>query len=84
MNVPPGVNPALYAKALADIRALRPYGTYQAAPVKLPPTERPDCGSRRGYRQHQTAGEQTCPRCRGANAAADRRLAATGTTLGAP
>lgn len=80
-TTPPGIDPAVYAKALADVRALRGHGTYQPTPAKLPPTTRPDCGTRRGYRQHQRAGERTCQRCRGANAAADRRLRTTGTSL---
>lgn len=77
----PGIDPAVYAKALADVQSLRGHGTYRLKAAKLPPTTRPDCGTRRGYRQHQKAGEHTCQRCRGANAAADRRLRTTGTSL---
>lgn len=80
MSLPSGVTPAAYEQALADVRSLRPCGTYQAAPGKLPPVERPECGSRTGYRLHQRHGEQTCYRCRGANTAADRRLRETGTS----
>lgn len=78
------LDPAVYAQALADVRALRPYGTYLAKPDKLPPVERPECGTRAGYRLHLKHGEQPDYRCRGANAAADRRLRITGTTLETP
>lgn len=71
---------AEYEQALADVRALRPYGTYRPKADKLPPTRRPECGSRRGYRLHQKHGERTCYGCRGANAAADRRLRTNGTS----
>lgn len=80
MSAPYRVDPAVYARALADIRALRPYGTYRPRPEKLPPTTRPDCGTRRGYDKHLRTGERTCQRCRDANAAADRRLRETGTS----
>lgn len=76
-----GIVQAVYAKALADVQALRPYGTYRPKVEKLPPVERDECGTRPGYRLHQKHGEVTCYRCRGANAAADRRLKATGTTV---
>jgi hypothetical protein len=68
------LDPAVYAQALADVRALRPYGTYRAKPEKLPPVQRPECGTRAGYRLHQKHGEVTCQPCRGANAARDRAL----------
>jgi hypothetical protein len=80
VTVPDKVDPGLYAQALADVIQLRPYGTYRPRPEKLPPTTRPDCGSRRGYDKHLRAGERTCQRCRDANAAADRRLRETGTS----
>lgn len=41
----------------------------------------PVCGTRRGYRAHLRLGEPTCADCRAANAAADRRLNTTGTTV---
>ncbi|MHC0431483.1 WhiB family transcriptional regulator [Streptomyces sp. O3] len=51
------------------------------APVKrqraLGPVE---CGTRRGYSRHRRNGERACDACRYANAAADRRLRATGST----
>jgi hypothetical protein len=76
----PLFDPAVYARALADVRALRPYGTYQTKAKKLPSVERPECGTRAGYRKHQKHGETTCYSCRGANAAADRALRAGRTT----
>lgn len=81
MTCPTGINQAVYVQALADVRALREYGTYRGKPDKLPSVGRPECGSRTGYRLHQKHGEVTCYRCRGANAAADRRLKATGSSL---
>lgn len=81
MTLPAGVTTAAYRKALADVRGLRACGTYQEKTPKLPPVERPECGTRRGYGKHQRAGEQSCYRCRGANAAADRRLKATGSGI---
>jgi hypothetical protein len=79
-TTPTGIDPHLYAQALADIRNLRHTGTYQPKPTKLPPTRRDDCGTRRGYHQHSRAGETACQPCRDANTAADRRLRETGTT----
>jgi hypothetical protein len=76
---PAGISPAAYKQALTDVRGLRHLGTYRTKPEKLPPVSRDICGTRRGYGKHQRAGEVTCGRCRGANAAADRRLATTGT-----
>lgn len=81
MTLPAGVTAATYNKALADVRGLRACGTYQAKPPKLPAVDRPDCGTRRGYGKHQRAGEESCYQCRGANAAADRRLKATGSSV---
>lgn len=43
----------------------------------------PQCGTRRGYQKHRRDGETACGPCKAANAAADRRLAGTGSTLGA-
>lgn len=41
------------------------------------------CGTTGGYRAHLARGEETCRRCKNANADADRRLRNTGTTLAA-
>lgn len=75
-----GIDPAVYARALADVQALRPLGTYHRAPDRLEPTEGPDCGTRRGYQRHRRDGEDACERCKTANTAADRRLRETGTS----
>lgn len=80
MTAPAGINPAAYAKALADVRALRSYGTYRSAPARKPPTPGPDCDTRRGYTRHRRDGENACPGCLAANAGADRRLRETGTS----
>lgn len=72
---PAGLDPAIYAAALADVRALRPYGTQPAGDQPAPPPPPPvrdDCGTRRGYRLHLVHGETTCQRCRGAEAARHR------------
>lgn len=63
------VDRALYEQALADVRALRPYGTYRP-PVddRLPPTADPKCGSRSGYDAHRQRREHACSRCLDANA----------------
>lgn len=68
------LDPAVYAAALADVRALRPYGTQPAgpAPETPPPVARDECGTRTGYRLHQAHGETTCQRCRDANSARQR------------
>jgi hypothetical protein len=71
VTAPDEVDPGLYAQALADVIQLRPYGTYQPKPEKLPPTPGPRCG------------ERACEGCRDANAAADRRLRETGTSKAA-
>lgn len=42
----------------------------------------PQCGTRRGYQKHRRDGEPACEACKAANAAADRRLATTGSTKG--
>lgn len=84
---PAGVTPAVYAKALADVRALRPYGTYRpntAAPARTDPTHRSQCGSRRGYTLHSKTGERQCDQCADIEARAQRRIRATGTTVEAP
>lgn len=47
------------------------------------PVGPPVCGTPRGYRHHRKNGEDACKPCKAANAAADRRLATTGSTLGA-
>ncbi|MFJ2774915.1 hypothetical protein [Streptomyces sp. NPDC087300] len=47
-------------------------------------TQRPPCGTRRGYGAHKRRGEKACKRCRAANAAADRHYRRFGTHLGAP
>jgi hypothetical protein len=39
------------------------------------------CGTRGGYQKHRRNGEQACDLCRYANAAADRRLRTTGSTV---
>lgn len=39
-----------------------------------------ECGTPRGYRAHHRRKETPCARCKGANAAADRRYRLTGTT----
>lgn len=44
------------------------------------PREPAACGTRSGYQRHRRLGEPTCDLCRYANAAADRRLRATGST----
>lgn len=56
-----------------------------AAPVATPARakarrEPVRCGTRRGYQKHRRYGESACDACRYANAAADRRLRATGST----
>jgi hypothetical protein len=79
-RTPDGIDPAKYSQALADVRALRPYGTYRAKPEKLPPTVGPRCGERTGYNRHLRRGEHACDPCRAANARADRLLRATGTS----
>lgn len=80
MMLPAGVTQAQYARALKDVVALRPYGTYKAKPVPLPPTDDPKCGSRPGYQRHRRLGERACDGCLAANTAADRRLRETGTS----
>ena len=40
-----------------------------------------ECGTRRGYSKHRRDGEPACDPCRRANAAADRQLRTTGSTL---
>ena len=48
-------------------------------------TKRPaPCGTRRGYGAHKRRGEDACPRCKAANAAADRHYRRHGTYVGAP
>jgi len=74
----PTVDPAVYAQALADIRALRPYGTYQAPAGKLPPVHRPQCGTERGYVLHSVHGEAPHPACRDIAMAAQRKRRAAG------
>jgi hypothetical protein len=81
MTITADITPAAYAKALADVRSLRPYGTYRGKPEPLPPTGDPKCGTRPGYAAHRRRGESACPPCRSANAAADRRLRETGTSV---
>lgn len=70
-TTPAGIDPDLYAAALADVRALRPYGTYrhETEPVRKDPTPGPDCGLQRGYARHRRAGENACGPCLAANAA---------------
>jgi hypothetical protein len=80
MTPPAGIDPAVYSRALTDVRALRPYGTYQVKPEALPPTEDDRCGTRTGYAAHRRRGERACARCRDANSAYDRRLRETGTS----
>jgi len=50
----------------------------QPKPAPRGPVE---CGTRRGYHRHRSKGEPACDPCRHANAAADRRLRTTGSTL---
>ncbi|HEX6518300.1 MAG TPA: WhiB family transcriptional regulator [Nocardioidaceae bacterium] len=50
-------------------------------PVPKPAREPVTCGTRRGYQRHRRLGEPACDPCRWANAAADRRLRETGSTL---
>jgi hypothetical protein len=78
---PAPVDPAVYAQALADVVALRPYGTYRAKPEPLPPTDDPRCGTRTGYKRHRRLGERSCKPCSAANSGADRRLRETGTSV---
>lgn len=83
MTIPAGIAPAVYSSALADVRALRPYGTYQPKTELPTPTEDPRCGSRNGYQAHRRRGESACERCLTANATATRRRKAqqqTGTS----
>jgi hypothetical protein len=80
MTLPTGVTAEQYARALADVVTLRPYGTYRAADERLPPTFDPKCGTRTGYQHHRRRGERSCDPCRAANAQADRRLRETGTS----
>lgn len=42
-----------------------------------------ECGTRSGYQRHRRDGQEACDPCKAANAAADRRLATTGTTKAA-
>jgi hypothetical protein len=76
VSVPAGVDPAVYARALADVVALRSYGTYRAKPEKLPPTDDPRCGTRTGYNAHRHRGERACTRCLDANNTATKRIKA--------
>jgi hypothetical protein len=39
------------------------------------------CGTRGGYQKHRRNGEKACDPCRYANAAADRQLRTTGSTV---
>lgn len=66
-----GIDPAVYAEALADVRSLRSYGTYRREnePIRKDPTPGPDCGTQRGYARHRRTGENADPRCLAANAA---------------
>lgn len=77
---PEGIEAAVYAVALADVRSLRPYGTWRSAEQRKDPTPGTDCGTRRGYSRHRRAGEHACDECKTANTAADRRLRETGTS----
>lgn len=83
LTVPAGLDAAVYARALADVISLRPYGTYQVTQERLEPTPDAKCGSRGGYTRHRGLGERACTPCLDANTAADRRLRATGTSKAA-
>lgn len=81
MTVPVGVDAALYAQALADVQALRAYGTYRQEPKELRlPTPDPRCGTRTGYARHLRDGEDACAPCKQANTNAAWLLTNTGTT----
>jgi hypothetical protein len=69
---PAPVDPAVYAQALADVVALRPYGTYRAKPQPKPPTADKRCGTRRGYQAHRARGEAACDACKAGNTAEQR------------
>jgi hypothetical protein len=63
--------PCLQAESLAN--QLRKAGRRRPA----------ECGTRAGYLQHRRRRERACDQCRYANAAADRRLHTTGSTVAA-
>lgn len=83
VSAPAGVGDAVYDEALADVRALRPYGTYlQPVDTRTPPTVGPHCGTRRGYERHLADSEHACDTCKAAHAAAAWLLTNTGTAAG--
>jgi hypothetical protein len=75
MTVPPGVDPAVYAQAIADLRAIPTAPHETPADPRNPPTEHPDCGQQKGYQRHRRHGERACDRCLRANTVAHARLA---------
>lgn len=80
MTATPAIDPALFKTALADVRKLRRYGTYQTPTRKAPPTRRPQCNSERGYQLHGRHGEEPCDGCRQVAMEAQRRRRSTGTS----
>lgn len=80
MTAPAGVAPAAYEQALADVRALRSFGSYVPPAERKAPTPGPRCGTRSGYDRHLADGEYACDACKGAHARASWLLANTGST----
>lgn len=64
---PPGIDPGLYAAALAEIRAI-PSTPPQPADTRKPPTPGDDCGTYTGYWRHRRNGENADAACLRANA----------------
>lgn len=62
---PPGIDPDVYAAALAEIRAIP--STPQPAETRKPPTPGDDCGTYGGYRRHRRDDENACTACLHAN-----------------
>lgn len=79
-TAPAGVDPELYAQALAEVRALpsRARAAQLPARSRAVTRPRPACctGDRNGYQQHQRRHEEACPPARAAAAEYNRNARA--------